>query len=388
MFRNIHLRCIQGALLTCILLLYGLTSVFAEKPAPSADDFLKSAERYLREGREFMAIQEFRKAIEKDNKRSEVYGYLSILLYELGFIDDAIEEMRKAVALSPDSVDLNMELGKLYFARDIKGDALEQFISVLEINPGHSNAYYYLGELFLRMKEYDMAWLSAKMAREMGQRGRGLIRRLSELSEEPQVVPWKNPGNKIYIRQMLVKSHEKAETLVNRILDGELFEDIASTGLTGPTEKVGGFLGKFNPSEVHPRIANELLKSDVLSGPYIVQTEKGYHVVQRIMPFNYNTWEELLAEGKGPDREPVNIKKTETGTEDGPFIVFVGSFKKEKTALEGVSDLRELGLPSYHSHRGEWFNVIAGRYNSYSEALKVGKRIASQGYEFFIKSVE
>jgi tetratricopeptide (TPR) repeat protein len=383
-----YIRHVEAALLAGLLLMLGAVPACAEEAVASADDFIRSAESFLGEGREFSALGEYQNAIEKDNKRAETYGYLAILLYDLGFLDDAIEEMKKAVALSPDSVYLNMELGKLYFAKNSRGDAIEQFFSVLEMNPGHSNAYYYLGELFFRMKDYDMAWLSAKMARKMGQSGRGLIGKLRELSVEPELVPWKNPGDVLYIRQILVDTRGKAEELVNRISAGELFEDLAVMEFTGSTARLGGFLGKFEHAKVHPKIAEALLEEEALSGPYIIETEKGFHVVQRIVPFDYHTWEELMAEYKGLAREPAKPEKAEVNKGEGPFIVFVGAFKKEINAVQRANDLRELGFPSSHIHRGEWFNVVAGRYHSYPEALEAGKKISSQGYEFFIPPVK
>jgi hypothetical protein len=256
------------------------------------------------------------------------------------------------------------------------------------MNPGHSNAYYYLGELFLRMKDYDMAWISAKMARKMGQGGRGLIGKLRQLSVEPELVPCKNPGDVLYIRQMLVDTREKAEELLSRISAGELFEDLAVMEFTGPTARLGGYLGKFKRSKVHPKIAETLLKEDALSGPYIIETEKGFHVVQRIVPFEYHAWEELMSGYRGLAREKAKPEEAEVKKGDGPFIVFVGSFKKEINAVERVNNLKELGLPSFLVHRGDWFNVVAGRYHSYSEAPEAGKKVSSQGYEFFIPPVK
>jgi Flp pilus assembly protein TadD len=376
------------ALLSGFLLALVAVSACAEEAVHPADDYIRSAEKFMSEGRQFSALEEYRKAIEKNGRRSDIYGNLAILLYDLGFLDDAIEEMKKAVALSPDSVYLNMELGRLYFAGNSRGDAIEQFFSVLEMNPGHSNAYYYLGELFFRMKDYDMAWLSARMALKMGQRGRGLISRLREFSMEPELVPWKNPGDVLYIRQILVDTRVEAEELLTRISAGELFEDIAVMEFTGPTARLGGFLGKLEHSQVHPKIAEVLLKEEALSGPYIVETEKGFHVVQRLVPFDYNRWEELTAEHKRFPRKPAKPEETEDKRGEGPFIVFVGAFKEEINAVQRATDLRELCFPSFHVHRGEWFNVVAGRYHSYSEALEAGKKLSSQGYEFFIPPIK
>jgi tetratricopeptide (TPR) repeat protein len=378
------LKSVKVSIVAVLLLLSGLISVSAEEAAPSADDHVSRAEIFISEGRQFQAVKEFREALKKDNRRPEIHGYLSVLLYNLGFVDDAIEEMRKAVDLYPVDVHLNMELGRLYFVRNNSGDAMEQFFLVLEMNPGHASAYYYLGELFLRMKEYDMAWISARMAQRAGHKGQDLISKLGDLSEEPKVVPWKKPGKELYIRQILVNKREKAEELVSRMKEGELFEDIAAKELTDPTAEVGGFLGRLDPSDVHPDIAAELLDKAILSQPVIVETGKGYHIVQRVAPFDFSYWEELIAEYNSIERKHGEEGEAEPLGGKGPYLVYAGAFKREKNAMQVAEDLRELGFPSYHYPRGAWFNVVAGRYDSYQEALEIGKKIAVHGYEYHI----
>lgn len=376
------------ALIGCLsaFILFSLIPVLvsAEEATTAVEDHLKRAESYLRQGHEFHAVNEFRQAIEKNPNRSEVYGYLSILLYEMGFIDDAIREMRNAVALSPDSVYLNMELGKFYFSSNSFGDAMERFFSVLEMNPGHTNAYYYLGELFLRMKEYNMAWLAARMARRMGHRGQDLIGKLRDLSDDPSIDVWKKPGPDLYLRQILLDTREQAEDLARRISGGELFEDIAGKEFAGPAADLGGFIGSFDPKDVHPRISEKLLQEDALSGPFVIETDKGFHVVQRLVPFDYSLWEDLVAEyisngGTSGDRD-----KAEYSGSKGRYLVYVGAFRSQKSAEARVTDLQELGFPSYQYQKGLWFNVVAGRYRNYKEALEAGRKIADHGYEYYI----
>lgn len=300
-----------AAVLVLLILLFGFTAASTEVSSFSADYHVMRAKKFLHEDRTFEAMKEFREALRKDDSRPEIHGYLSMLLYELGFLDEAIEEMRTAVALSPEHVYLNMELGKLHFAGHDTEDALEQFFRVLELNPGHANAYYYLGELLLSIKEYDLAWMSAKMALRAGHSGQDLMNKLRSLSEEPMIEPWKRPGQELYVRQILVSSLKRANELVKRILEGELFEDIAFGELTGPAALVGGYLGKMDPSDLHPDIARELLASEVLSPPSIVETESGYHIVQRLLPFDFSYWKNIVA----AHRETTETEETEAEAE-------------------------------------------------------------------------
>jgi peptidyl-prolyl cis-trans isomerase C len=174
--------------------------------------------------------------------------------------------------------------------------AKEQFFAALEINPGYASVYYYLGELFLRTGEYDMAWLSVNMAKRLGHTGQDLIRKLSALSKEPQLHTRKESGEDLYIRQILVDTYEEALDIVEQISNGELFEYVAMKESIGPNSERGGFMGRVKPSEIHPGIAGKLLSEEVLADPVIVETENGFHIVQRIMPFDLNSWKKILAD--------------------------------------------------------------------------------------------
>jgi tetratricopeptide (TPR) repeat protein len=243
-----------------------------------------------------LAIEEYRLAIKHGANYTDLQWKLAVLLYQSGFVEESVIEMEKAVALSPDTDGLRIELGKLYLAGGRLEMAKEQFFAALEINPGYASVYYYLGELFLRTGEYNMAWLSVTMAKRLGHTGKDLIRKLSGLSKEPQLHPGKESGEDLYIRQILVRTHEKALNIVEQISDGELFEYVAMKESIGPNAERGGFMGRVKSSEIHPGIAGKLLTEEVLANPVIVETENGFHIVQRIMPFDLNSWKKILAD--------------------------------------------------------------------------------------------
>ncbi|MBW1669956.1 MAG: peptidylprolyl isomerase [Deltaproteobacteria bacterium] len=89
---------------------------------------------------------------------------------------------------------------------------------------------------------------------------------------------------------------------VDRISGGELFEDIAFKESLGPNANVGGFMGHFTLSELHPKLANALLEREVLADPVIVETKQGFHIIQRIVPFDFSFWEKLLADSDKPKK--------------------------------------------------------------------------------------
>lgn len=262
----------------------------------SASSHEKKGDKYVAAESFFLAIEEYRQAINQGINHPNLFRKLSSILYKTGFVDEAIVEMEKAVSLLPRADILRIELGVLYFARERLEKAKEQFSVALKNNPGLTHSYYYLGEIFLRTGDYDMAWLCVNLARRYGYRGQDIIRKLSILSKEPDIDPWSTSEKDLYIRQILVNNYKKAENIVDRISEGELFEDIAFKESLGPNANVGGFMGDFRSSEMHPDLANALLEREVLSDPIIVETEQGFHIIQRLAPFDLDYWEELFTD--------------------------------------------------------------------------------------------
>ena len=372
----------------CFIVLNGPSSL-ADSPPITAESHVKRGNKLLNNSRYFPALDEYREAIKKGFKAPVVYRNLAIIYSELGFLDEAIVEMKKAVTLSPDSDLLRMDLGVMYFAKEELKEAKKQFMDVLQRNPGFSDAYYYLGEIFYRTNDYDMAWLFARMAQRLGHKGKVLIEKLSALHKEPNVAPWNYAGDDLFIRQILVGTRERAETIVSRISQGELFEFLAGEEHKGTNSYLGGFIGRFKPSELHPKIAEILLGLEVLSAPVIVETEAGFHVIQQIVPFDFHYWQTLLADSGVSGEEEVHKQHAPQQKAEKTFIVYAGSFKKEIYAIKLLDRLRKLGYSGYHTTEKTKsqeliYTVVAGRYKSFQEAQEVGKSIARHGFTYFI----
>ena len=403
----------------------------------SAISHVEKGNTYLIEDRPFAAIEEFRSAIQKGANDPVLFRNLAIVLYDLGFMDEAIVEMKKALDLSPYAISFQMELGVIFLAQSNLDKAKDQFLAVLKRNPGFADAYYYLGEIFHRKKDYDTAWMFTGMAQRLNHKGTDLMKKLAAASDAPKIDPWVYTGDKLFIRQILVDTKERAEETVARIKRGELFEDVA-TEIDKTLSSVGGFLGHFSESELHPKISKAISNSKIFSDPVVVQTELGFHIVQRIVPFDFNKWQQMIADYRKTDKpvlatvkkaEPVKIKaltpsgkvtvskttgnialvnekkiapskiaKTEKppvkaqnlNNDDSPpkFLVFVGAFKEEPHAIVRVEKLRKLGHPSYHfsqqSSKGPLYMVIAGKYKNLRQAQNAGKGLAEHGFEYFI----
>jgi len=263
-------------------------------PDPDAAEYEKSGNRSLKAGDYFKAAGEFRMAIDGGREHPVTYWKLAEALYELKFVDEAIVELEKAVTLSPVNDVLKIELAKLYLVKDRLDDARQQLAAALKINPCSADLHYYLGEVLLRMKEYRKAWYCAKAAQGLGYRSKNLIGKLSLISEEPGAYPWDENGS-IHIRQILVQDYETAGVILKRISDGELFEDIADVESMIPGKPLGGYMGSYDKSELHPKILSALLSQSVFADPVIVETENGFHIVQRVANFDFFLDEEMLA---------------------------------------------------------------------------------------------
>ncbi len=371
----------------------------------NVDDYLKTGDKFMQQGNLFQAINQYRKAIGLGVEHPDLYRNLAIALYDLGFVQDAIVEMEKAVSLAPDRDLMHLELGILYLANEQLEAAKEQFFAALSLNPGSANSYYYLGELFNSSGQYDYAWLAARMAQKLGHPGQDLIRKLYNVSREPEIKPWRETGDDLYLRQILVDSFEEAEKIVRLISNGELFEDIADTDAQGGNAALGGYAGHFRPQELQPDIANALREQEIFGAPAIVKTGEGFHIVQKIAPFDFAYWRNSVEDIGGEDeprqgvrvieatKHKISRKEQKVSREEprdrGRYNVYAGSFKDPATADETVRQLRKLGFESYSKESlngsgGLWYSVIAGTYESRQEAEAAGEELKAEGYEYFI----
>jgi len=412
-------------IISCIALSFPAHSVYAENPTVHID----RGNQHLINDRPFAAVEEFKLAIEKGANDAILFRNLSIILYDLGFLDEAIEYMNKALSISPYANSFRMELGIVYLAKADYTTARAQFMEVLQRNPGFSNAYYYIGETFYRTKEYDMAWMFAETAKQLKHKSTDLIHKLKKVSQSPDITVWDKGGESLLIRQILVDTRSRADELVKRIHEGELFEDVANE-IDKTLNSVGGFLGNFRQSELHPKISKALSRRKVFSDPVIVETELGFHIVQRILPFHFESWKQMLADyrkSKGvkvisaqapaPERagnksvplvetisrnvtlvsnKPATLAEPAAEEKPGPgnttvkekYLVFSGAFSEEKNAIQRNEKLRSIGLPSYihqqQAKKGPVYMVIAGKFDSLRQAREAGKDITSVGLDYFI----
>jgi tetratricopeptide (TPR) repeat protein len=247
----------------------------------------KKGDMYIKEGRLISAAEEYRNAIRKDPDNPDLIVKLANTLKELRLLDQAIIQMKKAVDVSSDNnTTSRVELGKLYLTAGEPDKAKEQFLAAVKVNPGSADIHYYLGVVYMREADYEMAWFAAKTAQSLGYASHDLINILSLLSGEPRRVPGQGNGEGMYIRHIVVHTQKEAEAVLRKHVEQDLFNKISDHALTGQHTISKVFVGQINPSNMHPKIARALRNQEVFADPVIVETEFGFHIVQRIMPLD------------------------------------------------------------------------------------------------------
>ena len=85
----------------------------------------------------------------------------------------------------------------------------------------------------------------------------------------------------IEAKHILVEHSHEAEDLLKKIADGESFSDLAQKFSKCPSGQTGGDLGEFGRGRMVQPFEEAAFALDVneVSGP--VQTQFGYHLIQR-----------------------------------------------------------------------------------------------------------
>ena len=278
-------------LLACTLVL--AKPLFAADESLSFKEHLEKANNYIKAYRHFEAGDELKEATKLGGtQHPSLYMRLGILYYGLGLIPEAIAEGEKAVALAPTSKWYKYDLAKFYYVDKQYAKAEEQFITLLKLDPGFTLGYYYLGELYFRNKEYDMAWLSLKRANLLGHQGKNLEERLSPLTRKPAENFTKNDKNNMIFRFIKLSSEEEAKKILKEIGKGKLFENLE---LELKKEKVGeADFGVMDLNELKDSVADSLRNRPPYSPPVVIKTGSDFRIMQRIAPFDPIAWRTTL----------------------------------------------------------------------------------------------
>jgi Tfp pilus assembly protein PilF len=102
--------------------------------------------RLAQEGKHLEAIEEYKKAIEKDPEQTNVMGYMADSYSKLNKDSDALGVFQKAITIRPNDAALYTNMGVLLDKMGKKTEATEAFNKAASLNPAASpQAYYNIG---------------------------------------------------------------------------------------------------------------------------------------------------------------------------------------------------------------------------------------------------
>jgi tetratricopeptide (TPR) repeat protein len=109
-------------------------------------------------------IQRFRRFSELEPGSAKAYYYYAMSLWKGKRAEDPeldlhqIESLlKKSVTLDPRFPEAHLQLGNLYSAQNKYGDAIPQYLRTRELNPDLADAYYRLGQAYVRSGQKDRA---------------------------------------------------------------------------------------------------------------------------------------------------------------------------------------------------------------------------------------
>jgi tetratricopeptide (TPR) repeat protein len=109
-------------------------------------------------------IQRFRRFSELEPGNAKAYYYYAMSLWKGKRVEDPeldlhqIESLlKKSVTLDPSFPEAHLQLGNLYSAQNKYGDAIPEYLRARELNPDLADAYYRLGQAYVRSGQKDRA---------------------------------------------------------------------------------------------------------------------------------------------------------------------------------------------------------------------------------------
>lgn len=343
------------------------------------------------------AVTNSRSPVAVDLDPHTLYKNLAVSYSQLWPLDKTIAELKKSLNLAPNDVLLHVELGILYLVQSNFDLAEKELTTALSADPAYADAYFYLGELFFQTGQYTLAWYAMETARKLGHNGRMLSEKLQAegADAEPAQYPWDADTTLISFRQSILSTQIDAELFLSRYQQGDLFSDLLVNNL-GKQILPSGFVGSFTPAELQDQVADVLLRQRPYAEPVIVETEYGFHVVQRVLPFDLASWKE-----SAPEKEVVQSPKEQVIIEkniaavplcvENTYIdpqkrrVYAGAYIKEEDAVNAVNTLREEDFPAFcwettGKENTIIYNAVAGQFATFVEAESVLNRLKEKGY--------
>ncbi len=127
----------------------------------------KAGDILLKKGNYKSAVSQYRRAIKIQPDLIDAYGNLAISYTRLKRYDDAIKIFKYLLIKDNENIHLNYyNLAELYKRKGDINSAIEYYLKSAEISPYPISiySYQYLGDLYLRLQEWDLAIEAFKQA--------------------------------------------------------------------------------------------------------------------------------------------------------------------------------------------------------------------------------
>ncbi len=216
-----------------VLILFGLISLAQPKwlvgisaPGKLTEALVnqKAGDRLLKKGYYKSAVAQYRRAIKIQPDLIDAYGNLAIAYTKLKLYDDAITIFEFLLKIDKENIHTNYyNLAELYKRKGVINSAIEYYLKSAEISPYPISlySYQYLGDLYLRLQEWDLAILAFKQALAnkltLENSYYGMLRSVELTSqEEPEILE---------AVKLLLTSHVEFEKYDNKIFEKLLLKD-------------------------------------------------------------------------------------------------------------------------------------------------------------------
>jgi len=120
-----------------------------------------------RHGDATRAMEYFKKVLEKDPKRADVYKGIGWFYMHKQEYEQAIENWQKALEIDPNIPDVHNNIALALMGQNKQSEAIEELEKDLKISPDSSFSYFLLGQIYLRQQEYEKARINYEKAIEL-----------------------------------------------------------------------------------------------------------------------------------------------------------------------------------------------------------------------------
>jgi len=123
----------------------------------TSNDYLARGQMYYKTGKYKKALNDFNKAIEKDNYNMEAYASRGVLLFDLKQYHTALSDFGIVLRSDPNSSEAYSAIGAALAAQGRYNEARESLMKALELNPSNVEAICSLGGIYYSTGVYKAA---------------------------------------------------------------------------------------------------------------------------------------------------------------------------------------------------------------------------------------